>query len=243
MKKKNLIFYFNLCMLVLILASDIVYMTTDINPYILKTLTSSLFVIDGAFNLTMILLFNKGKESLKTIALFVGLIFAFLGDVLLIDYFIVGAIFFAVGHICFLVYFFLICELTWQDGIIFVLLSIFALLLLLLYKNFDLKGNQVLIIVYAIIISAMLSKALGNLINKPGLTNAILFVGAFLFYFSDLMLLFDLYTNISSAFSYLCLATYYPGEILLSMSIALPYYLSLTNQKAQTPPPTLEAKK
>ncbi len=218
MKTKNLMIYPNICFIMAIVVCDLVFMFGNVDPYIIKTLTSALFVLMGAFNLALALYFFKGKESLKCICLFVGLVFAFVGDVLLIDHFMYGAIFFAVGHICFLIYFILLQGVSWQDGLLFVLISVFALLLIFLYKGFKFKGDQALVIAYAVVISLMLAKALGNLVTKPTTLNLVLFVGAFLFFFSDLMLMFDLYTNISPVFDYLCLATYYPGETLLALS-------------------------
>ena len=44
-------------------------------------------------------------------------------------------------------------------------------------------------------------------------------LGAILFFISDVMLVFDNFANISQVFDTLCLATYYPGEFLLSFGL------------------------
>ena len=94
--------------------------------------------------------------------------------------------------------------------------------LILLYPNFDFDGMQVLVMVYAFVISLMLAKAIGNFITRKTLATLALMIGAFLFFFSDLMLLFYVFsTSGAIVFDYLCLASYYPAEILLALSILM----------------------
>lgn len=220
MKYKKLTLFTNLAFLILILVCDAIFMSGICSKYFIKTLTSALFVLCGAFNLALAFVLYK-KSALKSIILFVGIVFAFIGDVLLIDHFVLGAIFFAIGHLFFLVYFFTRQPINYIDGLLFVVLCVFAMLLIVLYKGFKFDGMQVVVIVYAIIISTMLAKAISNMIVKPSPANLVILAGAFLFYFSDLMLLFDVFTNISPVFDYLCLCTYYPAEFLLAISLLL----------------------
>ena len=221
MKKENLISLVGNCLFgIAILVCTLVFLLTNTPAYIIKTLDSALFLTCGAFNLALVYLFQKDKSNWKTVLMLCGLALAFVGDVLLIDFFIYGAIFFALGHVLFLVYFCLIQKVKWYDFVIGAGIFALALLLILLYPNFDFNGMQLLAIVYALVISLMLGKAIGNVMQTPSTRNILILVGAFLFFFSDLMLLFNVFGNFStSIFDDLCLITYYPGEFLLSLSI------------------------
>lgn len=218
MEKRNKIALFgNIVLAILIAISDIVFMLGVLDKYIIKTLASALFVFCGAFNLVLAFKFN-GENKYKSVVMLLGLIFAFVGDVVLIDNFILGAIFFAVGHLFFLAYFILLSRLTYIDAIVMAIIFSCSLALILLFP-FEFDGMKALVIIYAFIISLMLSKAVSNYILNRTLANLIILIGASLFFFSDVMLLFNVFTNISNVFDYLCLATYYPGEFLLGLSI------------------------
>lgn len=211
----------NVAFAVLILVSDIIFMCGIVPKYFIKTLASALFVLCGVFNLILCKKFYKEIFNFKPFILLAGLVFAFLGDVLLIDYFVIGAIFFAIGHIFFLCYFISLYKITLLDCFIAIGIFISALLLILLFKGFEFNGMKILVIVYALIISLMLGKALGTMITNPTNANLVMGIGAFLFFFSDLMLLFDVFANMPKIFDYLCLITYYPAEFLLALTILL----------------------
>lgn len=219
MKIKKTSLIGNIIFGLLLISATILFMQTNINPYITKTIASSLFFLCGIFNLILVITLKNFK--IYTIFMLLGLLFAMLGDIVLIDNFIIGAILFAVGHIFFTIYFCFLSKFTWIDLIIFIFLTAFALIIILLYPNFEFSGMRPLIVVYAIIISAMLSKAFGNLLQKKSIANAITLLGAFLFFFSDLMLLFYLFGGKILIFDYLCVYTYYPAEFLLALSILL----------------------
>lgn len=220
-KFKNLAIISNIIFAISIIICDILFICNVIDIYIIKTLTSALFVLMGIFNLVLVFICD-GKFKFKSIVMLLGLVFAFIGDVVLIDNFILGAIFFAIGHIFFLAYFILLSKLTFIDALVALALIIFAVCLILLYPNFDFDGMQVLVMVYAFVISLMLAKAIGNFITRKTLATLVLMIGAFLFFFSDLMLLFYVFsTSGAIVFDYLCLASYYPAEILLALSILM----------------------
>lgn len=211
----------NIIFAVLILVSDILFMYTNINIYIIKTLASALFVLCGAFNITLAF-FEKGKNRYKSIIILIALIFAFIGDVVLIGNFILGAIFFAIGHIFFFLYFILLYKPKWVDLIVFAIIFGISASLILFLPIFDFGNLKYLILIYALIICLMLAKAIGNYIEERNYANLIIMLGALLFYISDLTLVFSNFTDIApKLFDDICLWTYYPAQFLLAFSIYL----------------------
>lgn len=220
LNKKGII-TINIIFAILIIIADIIYISKVIpNKYIMKTITSALFVLCGGYNFLIVCLSNKDMRK-KSAIMLIGLIFAFLGDVLLIEHFVIGAGLFAVGHIFFLVYFITLSKITLWDIVIAGVIFLSALLFILLYPNFNFNGMLPLVIVYALVISCMLGKAIGNYVLNKTNANLIMAVGAFLFFFSDLMLLFDVFSFVGRIFDILCLVTYYPAEFLLGITILL----------------------
>ena len=230
-KFKKLSLIGNIIFAVLILVADILFMYTDINIYIIKTLASALFVLCGAFNLTLAFVGN-GENRLKSIVMLIGIIFAFIGDVVLIRHFILGAIFFAIGHVFYLIYFIMLCKPKWVDLIVFVVIFGISASLILFLPAFEFGDLKFLILIYALIICLMLAKAIGNYIVERNFANLIIMLGALLFYTSDLMLVFANFSSIAPRlFDQLCLWTYYPAQFLLAFSIYLKNLLSLSGKE------------
>ena len=145
-----------------------------------------------------------------------------LGDILLIDYFVVGAILFGTGHVFFFLSFCMISGFSIRDLIIGAIIFVLAFLLIEFYSNFDFGGMKILVIIYALIISLMLGKALSNMFCKNNLLiYSVILLGAGLFFISDLMLMFYLFAGRAVVFDIICLATYYPAEFILALSIYL----------------------
>ena len=98
-----------------------------------------------------------------------------------------------------------------------------SVLLITLAPLFDFGGilMEVVCVVYALIISCMVGKAISNLVAEHSVINIIIMVGSILFFFSDLMLLFNVFGNLPKLVDILCLVTYYPAECLLGYSIFL----------------------
>ena len=59
--------------------------------------------------------------------------------------------------------------------------------------------------------------------------NLIILIGSVLFFLSDFMLLFNVFSSVSAVFGILCLALYYPAEFLLAHSIL--HTMEKTNDK------------
>ncbi len=215
--KKN-IFIANVVLIALILVGDIFYILNG--GLLLKGLTSAGFVLMGFLNLAYIYL-TKAKDLKFSAIMFAGLFFAMLGDIILEIEFIVGAALFAVGHILF---FFAYCNLYdfgLKDLIFGAIIFVPAVLFITLAPifNFGETLMEIVCVVYAIIISVMVGKSIANLIKERNLKNVLILIGSILFFFSDLMLLLNIFASLGKITGILCLATYYPAECLLALSI------------------------
>ena len=151
--------------------------------------------------------------------LFVGLVFAFLGDVLLEIEFIVGAALFALGHVFFFISYCFLSKINLQDILCALFIFVPSLLIILLVPIFKFEGiMKIVCVVYALIISFMVGKALSNYLKDKSITNIIILIGSCLFFFSDMMLLFANFGNVLVC-GVFCLLTYYPAEFFLAYSI------------------------
>jgi hypothetical protein len=188
---------------------------------ITKSVTSILFVIIGLINLIFILKTANHYRRFATI-MFIGLVFAMLGDIVLEikGYFIHGAALFAIGHIFYFASYCFIAKFTWKDLIPGTIIFIPALLFIVFAPifNFGAILMEIVCIIYALIISLMLGKAISNLIREKNLLNILLVIGSALFMFSDLMLLISRFAGIP-LFSHFCILTYYPAQCVLSHSL------------------------
>lgn len=223
MFKDKRIVILNLALFFVTFSFDICFILLG-TPYVYKTISSVLFVLTGIINFVFIFKKEQRNKIFKYTML-LGLIFACLGDIVLIDYFLYGAILFAVGHIFFLVSYCLVEKICWRDLFVSVVIFGISLIVILVPKIFDFQGMLPIVIVYALVISFMLGKSISNLFvtdNQGG--NFLIMLGSLLFFLSDLMLLFNVFADVSRAFDIACLVLYYPAEIILASSI---YYSSL----------------
>ena len=215
--KKN-IFIINLCLMGLILALDVTYMFY--RALWLKSLTSFVFVVAGVVNL---LFAKKQNAGLKfPIILCVALAVAMLGDIIINIKFMAGAIIFAVGHIFYFVAYCILEKFRCFDLVYAFGIAIPSTAVVLFAPGLDYGGIVMKIIccVYALIISFMVGKSLANMIKERSLARIIVFAGSLLFFISDLMLLLDVFGSVSWA-GFMCLATYYPGQILIAFGAYL----------------------
>ena len=151
-----------------------------------------------------------------------GLVFAMLGDVILEIHFIAGAALFAIGHVFYFVAYTVDERFKPTDLIYTACILVPAILLITLAPCFDFGGvlMEVVCVVYATVISFMVGKAIANFVRVRDKKHLIVMLGSILFFTSDLMLLFNVFTSLPY-FGALCLATYYPAEILLAFSVFL----------------------
>lgn len=218
-KNKKFLLITNLVFLVALIIGDIFYIT--MGGIVTKTLTSMLFVMLGAINLTYVLMFGARRKSFA-ILMCIGLVFACLGDIFLEIQFITGAALFAGGHILFFLAYCTIYPIKWRDFLFGAVIFVPSLLIILLVPLFNFGGilMQIVCCVYALIISLMVGKAISNLISKTCALNIILLIGSVFFFFSDFFLLFSVFANVSNVFGILCLSLYYPAEFFLAFAIS-----------------------
>ena len=186
----------------------------------LKGVTSGWFVLLGSVNLFAARNL-KGKQLRFSVLMVAGLFCGMCADVLLGIAFFAGVGVFALGDV---LYFIAFCTLEK-----FCLRDLKVILPLALLSIFLVTGTpwitvtdpllQKLIPVYAVIISMMLGKALGNLIRCPSLFRWLLAIGSFLFWFSDLMLAVDMFGQSSRLTWILCSYTYWPAQNILAHTL------------------------
>lgn len=156
-------------------------------------------------------------------AMLAGLILGFFADIALQLDFYTGTGLFALGHIAYISAFCALLPVRKKDFLVVTALCVPSLGLILYLPCLDYGGSLMLaiVIVYALVICMMLGKALSNLLRSPSSMMKWIAFGSFLFFFSDLMLLFAFYSDVGRIANILCLNTYYPGQAILAASIFL----------------------
>lgn len=228
--KKDYFLIGNLVLALLIWTGDCLYLRYD--ELWIKSATSALFVVIGIINLYFYLS-HRDKPLKFPILMLTGLTFAMLGDIILEIEFIVGAALFAVGHIFYFVSYAMLEKPKWTDFIYGACIFIPAVLLITLAPIFKFGGAmlEILCCVYAAIISCMVGKAASDFVRVRSKLNLVILLGSALFFISDLMLLFNVFSSVPYTGA-ICLATYYPAEILLGFSIFV--YASAKNSESGT---------
>lgn len=198
------------------------YLFLSGNDFVSKYMVSCVFVLIALIN-TLYAKFSGCLPIKFQVLVFFGAAFAMAGDVLIDKSFIVGAALFALGHIFYTVAQYFSVKLHALDIIFSLVLFAATASFILFYPNlnFDKDIFKWVCLAYAFIISAMAGKAVSNLINKPSVLTAVFALGALLFVFSDLMLVFGWFTKVIEHASLLCMGTYFPAQCALVFSILL----------------------
>ena len=209
---------FNVIMALAIFGMDILYMS--IGTLLIKGVTSGLFFVMGLVNFIYAVK-SKTKNFKSSLFLLLGLFFAMLGDIILNINFVIGATLFGIGHILFFVSYCSLIRFKWFDILYGIAIFVPSMLFIVLSPLFDFEQvlMEAVCIAYALVISFMLGKSISNLIRDHTILNLTIFIGSVLFFFSDLMLLLNVFAGLGRAFDILCLLTYYPAEIVLALSI------------------------
>ena len=220
-KTQKLMLTLNVCVSTLICILNYFYQSNGFD-FTLKCVCSGLFAALGVANLVYA---RKTKETHRKFYIFMalGLVFAFLGDYLIGYDFIVGAATFALGHVFFVIAYCFLQKMQKLDltvsGALFACCLIFLLFCPLL--SFDVPVFRIVCIVYALIISTMLGKAIGNFVREKNTFTGTIAAASALFFFSDLMLVFDWFIGLWSWTDHACMGTYYPALCLLAFSMIL----------------------
>lgn len=220
-KREKLMLAVNIVIIAAIFVLNYFYQSNGFD-FTLKCICSGSFALLGLINLGYALK-TKQPNTKFFVGMCLGLALAFLGDVLIGYDFIVGAATFALGHVCFVIAYCLLRKLTWLDvaisGVLFAGAAAFLLFCPLL--SFDVPVFKAVCVVYALIISLMLGKAIGNLLRERTAVALTVSVASALFFFSDLMLVFDWFIGLWDWTSEACMGTYYPALCLLAFSMLL----------------------
>lgn len=215
--KKKIFLALNVFLLVSLLLSDIRYFL--FGTLARKAFTSSVFVALGLVNAVYALTVKAAPKRFALVML-AGLFFAMLGDIVLGKNFILGVVMFALGHLLYAVAYALRAKFARAD----LLPAAIVLLLSVVFLNlpFIRIADPVMnaaCYVYAVIISCMVGKALGNLLHSKSAADVLIAVGSVLFYFSDMMLVLAWFGGAPKIADTLCLFTYFPGQIILAHAV------------------------
>ena len=186
----------------------------------LKCICSSCFALQGLINLFYA--YKTKQENMKFFVIMaIGLIFALAGDVAIEIVFVAGAGLFAIGHVWFIFAYCALNDFKWKDLIYGAVIFVGAALFILLFKGlkFNPEFMKWVCLIYALIISTMLGKAISNLIRERNILNILIVAGSILFFFSDFMLLLNNFMGTLSWTLYACLATYYPALSILAFTM------------------------
>ena len=186
----------------------------------LKITCCSVFVVLGLVNLIFTLCYNR-KAWKFSLGIAVGLIMAISGDYYLGVDFVLGASLFALAHVCYFSAQSILISFKLRDLIPSLILfaSIGSFLMFCPLLDFGGMVNQIVCLVYALIISMMTGKAISNFIREKNAVTTVLVIGCSLFLFSDLMLCASWFMDTGRITSILCMVAYYPAEILLAHAV------------------------
>lgn len=189
--------------------------------FTLKCVCSSLFTGIGIVNLAYAL-GTKQKEKSFYISMAVALVFSLLGDIFIYYSFIAGAATFAISHICFIITYCFIEKIKRLDLIIgAIFFAGAASFLLCPLVSFEEAIFKPVCIAYALIISLMVGKAMGNYLRNRNIVNAVIAIASVLFFISDIMLVIQLFTEMWDYANNACMAMYYPALCIFAFSMYL----------------------
>ena len=212
---KKTVFIFNVLLFITCVVTLITY---DLHGgLLLKGLTSLNFVLLGAVNL---IYGFKSKSSNKVflILIFCGLVCGMLADVLLAVVFIMGILFFALGHIMYLISFYILEPFRLKELKLIIPLSVFSVFIVIGTPYIVIEDPllQKLLIGYAIIIACMLSKSISNAKQNHSTYRILMLIGSAMFYFSDLILAIDMFGTPSRLTWILCSYNYWPAQCIIA---------------------------
>lgn len=185
---------------------------------LLKGITSLWFVCLGLVNI----LYSKNmKNKTYLILIEIGLFLGMCADVFLWVSLILSIIFFAVGHLFYILAFLKLDKFKIKDLKIILLIACISIFFVFISGFITINDPiiYVLIIGYTFIISFMLGKSIMIYIRKKTLSSLIACIGCALFWFSDLMLGLDMFGNVNEIVGQLCVYTYWPAQNILAYSL------------------------
>lgn len=217
-KPKNTLHIVNILLMLCMLACLICY---DIFGGLrLKGTTSAWFVLLGLLNLIHAQRTHIPQLRFPVL-IFLGLVFGMSADILLGVHFISGILSFALGHILYLVAFYTLEKPHKAD--LFLILPIAAVSVFIVTGTPWIRITdpmlKKLLISYAVIIAAMVGKALSNLRYGRSLARGPIALGSAMFWFSDLILAIDMFGASSRLTWVLCSYVYWPAQTIMAYAL------------------------
>ncbi|MDE7373499.1 MAG: lysoplasmalogenase, partial [Clostridia bacterium] len=217
---KKTIYILNALLFAVMITLDILLILDP--SVLLKSLASACFVAAGIVNFAYALKL-RAKPTFPALML-AGCVLAMAGDIV-IYYpndlcFMIGAGLFGAAHVLYVAAYFTLYSFHFTDAIAIFCIFLPSVLVITLAPIFEFGGvlMEIVCVVYAVILSLMVGKALANLRKKTALS-VLIAIGSILFFTSDFMLLLNVFGKIGSVPRILCLATYYPAQFLLALSL------------------------
>jgi len=183
-----------------------------------KTLTSLFFIAIAAVS------GSYAGFGTYAILMMLGFVFGAIGDVLILDKqntprFISAISSFLIGHIFFAAAFCFLFGFHWLDIILVAAILAIAVYVYKIQK-FNLGKYLIPVAGYALVITVMLVKSLSSIYSLYSLAAKLtIFVGAAMFFASDVILVFLVFKKFSKKWSAINLILYYTGQALLALSL------------------------
>lgn len=220
MKEKNKKYFF-ITNIILFVCAIICLIFYDIFGSLwLKGFTSSWFVILGLVNL--IYAKKMKTEHFRFLLLIeTGLIFGMCADILLGVWFIGGILSFALGHIMYVIAFYTLEKFSKKDVLFILPIAVISMYIVAgtPYIQIDDPLLKKLLLGYAVIIACMLGKAISNVFENKSLSRKLMLIGCTMFWFSDIVLAFDMFGESSRLTWILCSYVYWPAQCILAFSL------------------------
>jgi len=186
-----------------------------------KAVASGAFMLMGAVNMYCCAAMKRGKPKFA-LWMLAALVVTFVADIVLELNFMYGAMVFGLGHVGYSIAYGKLEKWQKRDLVPFALLFAAAGSVIMFLPVFDFGDPPVMqyvCLAYALVISAMLGKAISNYIRVPGATTMLVFVGSLMFFVSDLLLLFRHFADTPSILTVISVNIYYPAQAILAYSV------------------------
>lgn len=219
---KKIVYCLNFLLFAAMIALDVLLILSP--SLVLKSTASACFAAAGIVNVAYA--FKTGAKKKFPVLMLLGFLFALAGDIVIYNtadvWFISGAALFAVAHVFYVAAYFVLYGFHPVDLLAAACVFVPSVLFITLAPIFDFGGilMEIVCVVYALILSVMVGKALSNL-RKGTALSVLIAAGSILFFVSDLMLLINMFTSLHALPRILCLVTYYPAQFMLAFALVV----------------------
>lgn len=217
----KMIFAVNIIIILAVFTLNYFYQINDFD-FSLKCICSCGFVLLGLVNFCYAFSLKR-KDKNFYIKLTLGIVLAMFGDILINYNFVAGVFSFFLCHVFLVISYCFLYKINLLDFVLSGILFITSSMLLLFYPllNFKVPVYRVICIFYASIICFMLGKSVGNFLKKENALTGVIAIASTLFFFSDVMLVYDRFIGTWNLASNICMNLYYLALCLLAFSIYL----------------------